>query len=174
MRRRGFGWVWCGLRIGRVSVVERGGPRSTTPSGIREADELGGGEAGGGSGAVALGHGFEGLGVDGDVGFRVEVAFDDGDEEVEREALVGGGDEGDAAGGDLLESFDVLKGLGTVEPGREGADGDFEPARDLGEGLIRVGVGGEDVVGGFGSGMEDRRRERRSHGATKGRILACG
>ena len=121
-----------------------------------KTDELGCGESCGGSGAVALRDGLEALGVDGDVGLGVEVAFDDGDEEVQREALVGGGDELGAAAGGFLQVVDVLEGVGVVEPTGQRADGDLEPARDLFEGLIGIDVGGEDVVGGFFGGVEER------------------
>ena len=135
---------------------------------------MGGGESGGGSCAVALGYGLEALGVDGDVGLGVEVAFDDGDEQVQREALVGGGDELGAAAGGFLQVVDVLEGVGVVEPARQRADGDFESARDLGECLVGIDVRGEDVVGGFLGGVEGEREgtERRGRGGMKGRRLS--
>ena len=85
------------------------------------------------------------------------MAFDDGDEEVQREALVGGGDEPGAAVGGFLQVVDVLEGVGVVEPTGERADADLEPARDLLEGLVGIDIRGEDVVGGFLGGVEEER-----------------
>ena len=122
-----------------------------------KTDELACGESCGDSGAVALRDGLEALGVDGDVGLGVEVAFDDGDEEVQREALVGGGDEPGAAVGGFLQVVDVLERVGVVEPTGERADADLEPARDLLEGLVGIDIRGEDVVGGLFGGVEGER-----------------
>ena len=110
-----------------------------------KADELACGESGRGAATVALGDGFQILGVDGDVLLIVLVGFEDGDEGFEGEALVDGKDEHFARCGEALHGLDALLNRWTVEPLGEGVEGGVEALGDLGDGLVGIGEGAEDV-----------------------------
>ena len=115
---------------------------------------MGGCESCGGAAAVALGDGFEVLGIDGDVLLIVLVGFEDGDQRFEREAFVDGEDELFARCGEALHGLDALLDRWAVKPLGKRIEGGSEPPRDLGDGLVGVGEGDEDVGGGFFGGLE--------------------
>ena len=119
-----------------------------------EAEELRRGESRGRAAAVALGDGFQVLRIDGDVLLVVEVVLEDGEKDIERDALVHGEDEVLAGGGEAFHLLDALENGRTVEPVGEGIDGGVEAARDLAHGLVGIGERDEDVARGLLGGLE--------------------